>query len=130
MNKKFSAFIAVGFCVWVLAGCGAPPGSGSGGAKIRVTGTRGLAFTGTATGRTWGGKTVTQELSGTVPAEFTLPVANYLDYSIQKTGPGDLQITVVTGSGKSAANTGTDNDSVPRGVRGRIRPWSEMIQTF
>jgi hypothetical protein len=128
MNKKFSVFIAVGFCAWLLAGCAAPSNSGSGGAKIRVTGTTGLAFTGTATGRTWGGKTVTQALSGTVPAEFTLPVANHFDFSIQKNMPGDLRITVVSGFGETAANTGTGNG--PRGVRGRVRPWSDMIQTF
>ena len=128
MNKKFSVFIAVGFCVWLLAGCGAPANSGSGGAKIRVTGTQGLAFTGTATGRTWGGKTVTQELSGTVPAEFTLPVANHFDFSMQKHGPGNLQVTVIAGFGETAANTGAGN--VPQGVRGRVRPWSWGIQTF
>jgi hypothetical protein len=114
--------------VWLLAGCGAPSNSGGGGAKIRITGTQGLAFTGTATGRTWGGKTVTQKLSGTVPAEFTLPVANHLNFSVQRNTPGNLQVTVITGFGESAASTGTGN--VPHGVRGRVRPWSEMIQTF
>jgi len=104
------------------------PGSGSGSAKIRVTGTQGLVFTGTGTSRTWGGKTVTQELNGTVPAEFTLPVANHLDFSIEKNAPGDLQATVIAGFGESAASTGTS--SGPRGVRGRIRPWNDMIQTF
>jgi len=130
MNKKSSIFIALSFCGWLLAGCAMSPVGGNGTVRIRVTGTDGLAFTGTATGRTWGGKAVTQDLNGTVPAEFTLTVGNHLDYSIQKSGPGNLQVSVKYDLGESTASTATGVVAGSRGVRGRIRPWSEMTQTF
>jgi hypothetical protein len=130
MNKNFIFCVTLGFCISLLNGCGLPSSSGSGTVRIRVTGTDGLAFTGTATGHTWGGKTVTQELNGTVPAEFMLAVANHLDYSIQKSGLGNLQVNVKYGFGESTAGTAVGLSPGSHGVRGYIRPWSEMTSTF
>ena len=130
MCKKFICFIALSFCLCLLSGCALPSSSGDGTVKIRVTGTDGLAFTGTATGRTWGGKTVTQELNGTVPTEFTLAIGNHLDYSLQKSGSGILQVSVKYGFGESVASTAAGMNPGSHGVRGYVRSWSEMTSTF
>ena len=118
------------FFVCLLAGCASQNPKGDGTVKISVSGSGGLAFVGSCSGRSWGGQSFTQEFNGVVPAEFTFTTGSRLDYSIQKNGQGNLVVRVVSPFGESVASTATGMGKGSRGVRGRIRSWSESTETF
>jgi hypothetical protein len=118
------------FFVCLLAGCASPNTKGDGTVKISVSGSDGLAFTGSCSGRSWSGRSFTQEFNGVVPAKFTFTIGSRLDYSIQKSGQGNLVVRVVSPFGESVAGTATGTGIGSRGVRGKIRSWSESTEPF
>jgi hypothetical protein len=113
-----------------LAGCAGPRPTGDGVVKVVVSGSAGQAFTGTCSGRTWSGRSFAQDFKGIVPAEFTFVAGSRLDFSIQKSGQGNLMVGVHSTVSESVASTVTGTGTRSHGVRDQIRPWRECIQTF
>jgi hypothetical protein len=97
--------------------------------RIAVSGSPGLAFTGTCTGTDATGKPFSQDLAGVVPKEFSIE-GHHLDFNAQKNrDEGNLTVTVYKGnSPKASAVNGIQG--VQHGVRGKVRWWGLSLKSY
>ena len=97
--------------------------------RIAVSGSPGLAFTGTCTGTDATGKPFSQDLEGIVPKEFIIE-GHHLDFSAQKNGnEGNLIVTIYKGNSlKASAVNGVQG--AQRGVRGKVRWWGLSLNGY